>query len=47
MIEKSLKDIDVEKLINNVLEMEEDTQKIKSRYFYLESRLNTIVELMT
>ena len=46
MIEKSLKDIDVEKLIHNILAMEADTEKIKSRYFHLESRLNTIVEVM-
>ena len=47
MIENYLKDIDTEKLAKDVMAIEADTQQIKSRYYMLESRLNTIVEMLT
>ena len=47
MIENYLKTIDTEKLAADILAMEADTAKIKSRYYMLESRLKTIVEMLT
>ena len=47
MIENYLKSIDTEKLAADVLALEADTVKIKSRYYMLESRLKTIVEMLT
>ena len=47
MIENYLKGIDTEKLAADVLAMEADSMQIKSRYYMLESRLKTIVDLLT
>ena len=46
LIEKNLESIDLESLLQEILEAEADTQSIKSRYYFLESRLNSIMGLL-
>lgn len=43
MIEKNLEAINLEDLLRQILEAETDTISIKNRYYFLESRLNSIL----
>ena len=43
LIEKNLETIQIEGLLKDILTSEADTLTIKNRYYFLESRLNTIM----
>ena len=43
IIEKNLEAINLENLLKEILDTEADTLSIKNRYYFLESRLNSIM----
>ena len=45
-IENNLKSVDTENLARDVMKIEKETEDIKSRYYMLETRLKTIMEML-
>ena len=46
MIEGNLKSVDTENLARDVIKIESETEDIRSRYYMLETRVKTIMEML-